>query len=169
MRGIAVLTSKRVLSRSAVRRRFRADGHAVGSILAKNSDYTARRQTLIGVARAIAKAQLFQYTNPEAAIRIHWKVYPQTAPRDGITDAAIKRELNVLAVRTKLISKNAMNTNKWGDLPRDVMEKFQAYLVETEVVPKAIDVGAYYTNDLIDEINKFDEAAVVKRAREFKF
>jgi NitT/TauT family transport system substrate-binding protein len=146
----------------------RADGHAVGSILAKNSDYTARRKTLIGVARAIARAQLFQYTNPEAAIRIHWKVYPQTAPRDGITDAAIKRELNVLAVRTKLISKNAMNTNKWGDLPRDVMEKFQAYLVETEVVPKAIDVGTYYTNDLIDEINKFDEAAVVKRAREFK-
>jgi len=40
--------------------------------------------------------------------------------------------------------------------------------VETEVVPKAIDVGTYYTNDLIDEINKFDEAAVVKRAREFK-
>jgi len=146
----------------------RADGHAVGSILVKSADFTARRKTLIGVARAIAKAQLFQYTNPEAAIRIHWKVYPQTAPRDGITDEAIKRELNVLAVRTKLISKNAMNTDKWGDLPRPVMEKFQAYLVETEVLPKAVDVGTYYTNDLIDEINKFDEAAVVKRAREFK-
>jgi NitT/TauT family transport system substrate-binding protein len=153
---------------SSIIRDPRADGHAVGSILAKNSDFTARRKTLVGVARAIAKAQLFQYTNPEAAIRIHWKVYPQTAPRDGITDAAVKRELNVLAVRTKLISKNAMNTNKWGDLPRDVMEKFQAYLVETEVVPKAIDVGSYYTNDLIDEINKFDEAAIVKHARDFK-
>jgi NitT/TauT family transport system substrate-binding protein len=153
---------------SQVIRDPRADGHAVGSILAKNADFTARRKTLIGVARAIAKAQLFQYTNPEAAIRIHWKVYPQTAPRDGITDEAIKRELNVLSVRTKLISKNAMNTNKWGDLPRPVMEKFQAYLVETEVVPKAIDVATYYTNDLIDEINKFDEAAVTRRAREFK-
>ena len=41
-------------------------------------------------------------------------------------------------------------------------------LVETEVVPKAIDVATYYTNDLIDEINKFDEAAVTRRAREFK-
>lgn len=146
----------------------RADGHAVGSILAKSSDYTARRKTLIGVARAIAKAQLFQYTNPEAAIRIHWKLYPQTAPREGITDAAVKRELNVLAVRTKLISKNAMNTNKWGDVPREVMEKFQTYLVETEVVPKAIDVGNYYTNDFIDEINKFDEAAVIRQAKGFK-
>jgi len=146
----------------------RADGHAVGSILAKTADYTARRKTLIGVARAIAKAQLFQYTSPEAAIRIHWKVYPQTAPRDGITDAAVKRELNVLAVRTVLISKNALKTNKWGDLPREVMEKFQAYLVETEVVPKTVDVSTYYTNDLIDEINRFDEAAIVKQAREFK-
>ena len=153
---------------SSIIRDPRADGHAVGSILAKNADYTARRKTLIGVARAIAKAQLFQYTNPEAAIRIHWKVYPQTAPRDGVTDAAVKRELNVLAVRTVLISKNAMKTNKWGDLPRDVMEKFQSYLVETEALPKAQDVGSYYTNDLIDEINKFDEAAVIRQAREFR-
>jgi NitT/TauT family transport system substrate-binding protein len=146
----------------------RADGHAVGSIVAKTADYSKRRKTLIGVGRAIAKAQLFQYTNPEAAIRIHWKVYPQTAPRDGITDAAIKRELNVLAVRTKLISKEAMNTHKWGDVPRDVMEKFQAYLVETEVLPKAVNVDNYYTNDLIDEINKFDEDAIVRQARGFK-
>jgi NitT/TauT family transport system substrate-binding protein len=146
----------------------RADGHAVGSIVAKNADFTGRRKTLIGVGRAIAKAQLFQYTNPEAAIRIHWKVYPQTAPRDGITDAAVKRELNVLAVRTVLISKNAMKTNKWGDVPRGVMEKFQGYLVETEVLPKAVDVGTYYTNDLIEEINKFDESAIIKQAREFK-
>ncbi|HEX6002475.1 MAG TPA: ABC transporter substrate-binding protein [Burkholderiales bacterium] len=146
----------------------RAVGHAVGSIVAKTADYSKRRKTLIGVGRAIAKAQLFQYTNPEAAIRIHWKVYPQTAPRDGITDAAIKRELNVLAVRTKLISKNAMNTNRWGDVPREVMEKFQAYLVETEVLPKAVNVDNYYTNDFIDEINKFDEGAIVKQARGFK-
>jgi NitT/TauT family transport system substrate-binding protein len=156
------------ISFSNIIRDPRADGHAVGSILAKNADYTARRKTLIGVARAIAKAQLFQYTNPEAAIRIHWKAYPQTAPREGVTDVAVKRELNVLAVRTALISKNAMKTNKWGDVPRDVMEKFQAYLVETEVLPKAQDVGTYYTNDLIDEINKFDEAAIIKQAREFK-
>jgi len=146
----------------------RADGHVVGSILAKNTDFTARRKVLIGMGRAIAKAQLFQYTNPEAAIRIHWKVYPQTAPRDGVTDAAVKRELNVLAVRKILISKNAMKTNKWGDVPHDVMEKFQGYLVETEALPRAMNVDAYYTNDLIDEINKFDEAAIVKQAREFK-
>ncbi len=146
----------------------RADGHAVGSILAKNADYKTRRQTLIGVGRAIAKAQLFQLTNPEAAVRIHWKVYPQTAPRTGITDAAVKNELNVLAVRTVLISKNPMKTNRWGDVPIDVMEKFQAYLVETEVLPKAVDVRTYYTNDLIDEINKFDETAIIRQAQGYK-
>lgn len=146
----------------------RADGHAVGSIVVKNADFKARRQTLIGMARAIAKAQLFQDTNPEAAVRIHWTVYPQTAPRTGVTDAAVRNELNVLAVRKILISKNAMKTNRWGDVPRDVMDKFQAYLVETEVLPKAVDVSLYYTNELIDEINKFDEAAIVRQASGFK-
>ncbi|MGZ8155247.1 MAG: ABC transporter substrate-binding protein [Burkholderiales bacterium] len=153
---------------SNIIRDVRAEGHAVGSILAKNADFKTRRQTLIGVARAIAKAQLFQLTNPEAAVRIHWKVYPQTAPRTGITDAAVRNELNVLAVRTGLISKNAMKTSRWGDVPFDVMEKFQAYLVETEALPKAVDVRTYYTNDLIDEINKFDEAAIVRQAQGFK-
>ena len=35
-------------------------------------------------------------------------------------------------------------------------------------LPKAVDVGTYYTNDLIEEINKFDESAIIKQAREFK-
>ena len=61
----------------------------------------------------------------------------------------------MLAVRTVLISKNALKTNKWGDLPREVMEKFQAYLVETEVVPKTVDVSTYYTNDLIGADQSF--------------
>lgn len=138
------------------------------SVLAKNDDFAKRKDVLIGLARGIAKAQLFQETNPEAAIRIHWKVYPQTAPRAGITDAAIKKELEILAVRRPILARNAVGTNRWGDVPRDQMEDFQRYLVATDLLPKEIDVTRYYTNDLIAEINKFDASAVAKQAREYK-
>jgi NitT/TauT family transport system substrate-binding protein len=146
----------------------RAEFHAVGSILAKNADFKERRSMLVGIARGIARAQLFQLTNPEAAVRIHWKAYPQTAPRTGVTDDAVREQVKVLAVRTRLISKDAWNTRRWGDIPRDSMEKFQAYLVETAALPQAQDVARYYTNDLIDEINRFDEAAVVRQAKAFR-
>ena len=113
----------------------RANTHIAGSIVAKNEDYTKRRPVLIGVARAMAKAQAFQDANPEATVRIHWKVYPNTAPKDGITDAAVKRETEILAVRKAITVRNSMSTNRWGDVPRELMEKFQAYLVQTEVLP----------------------------------
>lgn len=145
----------------------RAQYFAVGSIVVKNADLKERRQMLVGLARAIAKAQLFQETNPEAAVRIHWKVYPQTA-RGGGSDEAIRNEMKVLAVRKDLMSRTAWNTTKYGDQPREVIQKFQEYLVATEVLPQAIEVERYYTNELIDEINRFDYAAIARQARGFR-
>jgi NitT/TauT family transport system substrate-binding protein len=145
----------------------RAQHFAVGSIVVKNADVKERRQMLVGLARAIAKAQLFQETNPEATVRIHWKNYPQTA-RGGGSEEAVKNEMKVLAVRKDIMSRTAWNTTKFGDQPREVIEKFQEYLVATEVLPQAMDVGRYYVNDLIDEINRFDHAAIIKQAREYR-
>jgi NitT/TauT family transport system substrate-binding protein len=145
----------------------RARNFAVGSIVVKSSDLTERRQMMVGLGRAIAKAQLFQETNPEATIRIHWKVYPQTS-RDGGSDAAIQKEIKVLAVRRPLMSRTAWGTTKFGDQPKEVIGDFQDYLVATEVLSKAMDIDRYYTNDLIDEINRFDHAAIIKQAKEYK-
>jgi NitT/TauT family transport system substrate-binding protein len=145
----------------------RARNFAVGSLVVKNSDLTKRRQMLVGLGRAIAKAQLFQEMNPEATIRIHWKVYPQTA-RGGGSDEAIAKELKVLAVRKQLMSRTAWDTTKYGDQPKEVIEKFQDYLITIGVLSKAMDVERYYTNDLIDEINRFDRAAIIKQAKEYK-
>ncbi|MCC7487461.1 MAG: ABC transporter substrate-binding protein [Burkholderiales bacterium] len=145
----------------------RAQSFAVGSIVVKNADFKEKRRMLVGLARAIAKAQLFQVTNPEATVRIHWKVYPQTA-RGGGSDEAVANEVKVLAVRTAIISRTAWGTTKFGDQPRKVMEGFQDYLVATEVLPQSLPVERYYTNDLIDEANRFDAAAVEKQAREYR-
>ena len=59
-------------------------------------------------------------------------------------------------------SRNAGGTGRFGDMPREGLEKFQEYLVATGVLPGTIDVGRYATNDLIAEINDFDADAVSK-------
>ena len=67
-------------------------------------------------------------------------------------------------------SRNAAGTGRFGDMPREGLEKFQNYLVATGVLPGTIDVAQWYaTNDLIAEINDFDADAVAKMAREYKF
>jgi NitT/TauT family transport system substrate-binding protein len=146
----------------------RAATSFAGSIVVRGEDLKKRPQVFIGLARGIAKGQLFQESNPTASVLVHWKVYPQSVPRDGKTPAIIKRTGTVASVRLPIQSRNAFGTGHYGDLPEDHVKKFQTYLVETGQLPKAIDPHSYYTNELISQINKFDPAPVVKQAKEFK-
>jgi len=146
----------------------RADSSISGSIIVRGADLKKRPEVFVGLARGIAKAQLFQATNPDAAVKIHWKVYPQSVPRQGKTAAVLKRAATVASVRIPIQSRNAFKTGNFGDLPADHMKKFQEYLAETKQLPKEIDINAYYTNALIPKINDFDAAAIVKQAKDYK-
>ena len=71
-----------------------------------------------------------------------------------------------MAVRRQKNSKNALGTGRYGDVPLTSMVKFQDYLLETDQAKKKMDVNDYLSNELIDDINKFDEAAVIAKAKE---
>ena len=143
--------------------------YTFASNLTVNDDDFARIEgILIGVARGIAKAQVFSEQNPEAAVRIHWKVFPQSAPREGVSDAAVKQEAQILKVRVQMQSQNAVGTNRYGDIPLDQIKQVEDYLVATKQLEKTLDPNEYYNNGLIDKVNAFDHAAVVKLAKEYK-
>lgn len=146
----------------------RADTSIAGSIVVRAEDLEKRPQVLIGLARGIAKAQVFQQANPAASVLIHWKAYPQSVPREGKTPEALQKAATVASVRIPIQSRNAFGTGKFGDLPADHVEKFQQYLVATGQLPKVADVKSYYTNILIPKINDFDEAAIVQDAKNYK-
>ena len=146
----------------------RADTSIAGSIVVRGEDLKKRPQVLIGLARAIAKAQLFQQINPGASVKIHWKAYPQSVPREGETPEIFKKTTTVASVRIPIQSRNAFGTGQYGDLPADHMKKFQEYLVTTGQLPEAIDIDKYYTNELIAKINDFDTAVVQQQAKNFK-
>jgi NitT/TauT family transport system substrate-binding protein len=145
----------------------RAEYFVAGSLTVNEQDLTDRRDALIGLARGIAKAQLFQEYNPEASVRIHWTVYPQSAPRE-VTDEAIAKEVAIIATRTDIQSEDIVGTGNFGDIPPENMEAFQAYLKAVGELDEEIDVGRYYTNELIDEINDFDRQAIIERAQSFE-
>ena len=153
------------LPMSKIIRDPRAKNYISGSIVVQNEDYTNRQAMLIGLALGIAKGQVFQETNPEAAVRVHWKVYPNTAPRGGVTQEEVEKAVEVNKASTKLIARDALGTGRFGDMPRERMEDFQRYLVTTGVIPKEIGVEAYYTEELIPKINDFDANAIISLAK----
>jgi NitT/TauT family transport system substrate-binding protein len=146
----------------------RAAQYISGCIVVLSEDLDRRKNMYIGLARAIAKGQTFQEANPEASVRIHWKVYPNNSPRAGITDEEVRKTIEVNKSSDEILRRNALGTNRYGDVPRQDMEKLQLYLVTTGVVPKEIDVSSYYTNDLIDQINAFDANTIVALAKSYK-
>lgn len=146
----------------------RAKNFIAGSLTTSAENLEKRRKMLIGVARGLAKAAVFEANNPEAAIRIHWKVYPQGAPRGGITPEAIAEELKVTSARYPKHARGMMGTGKFGDIPKANMDDFQNYLVETGQLAEKLPVERYYTNELIDEINAFDEKKIVEQAKTIK-
>jgi NitT/TauT family transport system substrate-binding protein len=137
------------------------------SLVVRVDNLEKRRKEMVGLARGIAKAQLFESANLEAAARIHWDVFPQSAPREGVTPEAAAEMVKVLEVRQEIQGRDAFGTGKFGDLPPEYMAKFQDFLVETDQLEKKIDPTQYYTNDLIDDINSFDVGAVIEAAKTF--
>ena len=111
---------------------------------------------------------MFSEKNPQAAVRIHWKVFPQSAPREGVTDDAVKQEAEVLKVRVQMQSQNAVGTGRYGDMPIDQIKQVEDYFIATKQVEKTMDPNEYYSNELIEKINAFDHAAIVKLAKEYK-
>src|SRR5262249_39633018 len=75
----------------------------LGQTLATRDDYLAENpDVLVGFARGVAKATLFGLTNPEAAVRIHWKLFPASKPQGGDDAKLLKDALHVFDARFAL-------------------------------------------------------------------
>jgi NitT/TauT family transport system substrate-binding protein len=138
-----------------------------GPGLATRRDYLQKnRQVLIGVGRAVAKSALFMLTNPEAAVRIHWKMYPERRPQGVAADKALRDAVAVLRVENESVKFSDNVTQKlFGHY---TPESWMQYLRVYNYADKISDPSRFYTNELIAEINKFDRDKVIAQAREFR-
>lgn len=139
-------------------------GAVFGPGLFARRDYiAANREALIGLGRAVAKSTLFLITNPEAAILIHWKIYPQQMPRGVPKEKALADTLAVLKVQIEGLRPES--SGLYGDYPPT---SWQHYASVFGFADKITNVSDFYTNDLIAEINNFDHAAVIAEAKNFR-
>jgi NitT/TauT family transport system substrate-binding protein len=137
-------------------------------ILAREETIATRRTEAIAIAQSFAKGSIFAMANPEAAVRIVWEVWPHTKPTGKDDATALDDELKILSVRANHWRREPVGAERWGESVERHYVAFLDFLYEQNVIRERVDGRDMYTNALIDEINKFDEAAIVKMAKDYK-
>lgn len=144
-----------------------------GWICVKKQSLKDDRKSFVGLFRGIAKSTLFANANLDQAINLHWALYPESKPKTKTEDEARKELQFILKDRKQ----NWMRRDNDADkrIGASSVTEWKANIQsasETSKNPKlAAEIGdpnVVFTNELIDEVNDFDKAAVIKQAREFK-
>ena len=132
----------------------------------------ADRKAYVGLFRAAAKSTLFAHTNLDEAIKLHWELYLESRPKSK-TDAEGMQDVKVILARRKdnWIRREDDPEKRIGYMnPEDVKANLNLAVDITkdpQLPAKLGDVNKWVTNDLIDEVNAFDNEAVIKQAREY--
>jgi NitT/TauT family transport system substrate-binding protein len=119
-------------------------------------------------AQGIAKGVVFTLANPEAAVRIHWARYPASKPTNMPEDQALREAVHVLQARLAKYQIVGRADPRFGAFTRDEWTSTQSFFLDVGFINKKPDVGEYFSNDLIDEVNNFDKSAIVKQAEFYK-
>lgn len=136
-------------------------------------DLTENRKQYVGLFRAMAKSTLFARANLDQAINLHWARYPESKPKSKTEDEG-RQEFKTILARRKdnWVRKDDDPEKRHGYITPSDAEANLVLASEITKDPglaaKLGDLGKWYSNDLIEEVNAFDKAAIIKQAREFK-
>jgi NitT/TauT family transport system substrate-binding protein len=111
---------------------------------------------------------VFAIANPEAAIRILWSEFPQTKATGKDEATALKDDLLTLEARAKNWRFEPVDGKRWGD---NVEKNYQAYLdwlLAQGVLKAKADAKDLVTNELLDDVNKFNPDAIRAEAKAYK-
>ena len=137
-----------------------------GACLFARRDYIARnRKTVVGVGRAVAKSTVFLMNNPEAAIRLHWKTFPEQVPQGVAPEKALQDSLRVMQAQIEGLSFQDNDTvRKFGYFrPQSVAALLDVFGWNAVQNP-----SDFFTNELIEEINAFDVAKIAELAKGYR-
>jgi NitT/TauT family transport system substrate-binding protein len=130
-------------------------------MIADHPDLVAR------FGRAVAEGTVACLANPQGCLDAYWKHYPKPAPDE---DAALQHEMPLL--KTRLDNMEVWDdgeTHKYGLFhDRDWTTEIESLRVGGLLDNSEIKLDTLYTNQFVDQYNKFDPAVIVARAKAYK-
>jgi NitT/TauT family transport system substrate-binding protein len=123
------------------------------------------RAWAVGFARGVAKAEVFARANPEAAAYVFIQMFPEAAPKGKSLEAQVHAIVGPLSKRLKLYRSYNPAVKQWGYI--DPAE-WKAEVKFAGVENKIPDPSLFYTDDLIADINQFDEKKIKAQALAYR-
>lgn len=144
------------------------DRYPSNGFLALEESLKTRHREAVALGRGYAKGTIFALTNPEAAVHILYEVYPQTKPTGKDEASAVRDDTKVLLARGKNWSLEKAGVKQWGENSEANYAAYVDFLLKWGVILQKVDAKDLVTNELIDEINKFDPHAIAAEAKAYK-
>jgi NitT/TauT family transport system substrate-binding protein len=140
-------------------------GFQVAMVVQRKS-LSTQRDAAVGIARSVAKSTVFAMANLEAAVRLHFQVYPEQRGSDLSEAEAVRQGMAVLGARLANVGIRDSWTQKlWGwHEATDVEGYYRLLRGMGELQYDIPNVSRVYTNELIADINRFDVAHVKTEA-----
>lgn len=127
-----------------------------------------KRREMVAVAKGYAMGTVFAIANPEAAVRILYEVYPATKPTGKDEATAVRDDVKVLQARIVNWKLEKAGVKRWGENSEANYAAYTDFMLKWGIIKEKIDFRDLITNELIDDINKFDPAKVAAEAKGYK-
>lgn len=113
--------------------------------------------------RCVAQGAVYTAASPEAAVRAHWKVFPETKPTSLSDEEAMRQALHI--VRTRLEFLMPKPGIKWGEMPAGSVAATVGFMRQTGELKTDFDPNDLFTNAFVAATNDFDVAKVQAAAK----
>jgi NitT/TauT family transport system substrate-binding protein len=128
--------------------------------LLAHEDTKDDRDLLVALGRATAKGQLIAYTNLDAAVCI----LKEQIPEEFTDEEAGRASLESVIPITQAPEENGEYT--FGSLDADGWNTYVQIYIQGDVITEDIDMSQYVIDDLVEDINDFDQQEIVDMANE---
>lgn len=121
---------------------------------------------IIGLLRGIAKGVAFAKANPEAAVRIHWSVFPISKPASLSEEKAMANAL--VELNTQLNNMPDADKKVFGKVSLEDVQAVTKVMVDQKVIKTSFPPEQYYTDQFVQAANDIDVAAIAAKAKAHK-
>ena len=101
-------------------------------------------------------------------MKILYDVYPQTKPSGKTDEQALRDDVKTLLARAEHWKLEAGGVKRWGESSIKDFDAYEDFLLRWKVIQQKVPVTDVVSNELIDEVNRFDAAAVAAEAKAWK-
>lgn len=144
------------------------DHYPSNGFLALEDTLKSRRQDAVSLARGYAMGTVFAIANPEAAVRVLYEVFPQTKPTGKDEATAIRDDVKVLQARIVNWKLDKAGVAKWGENSEKNYAAYADFMHKYGIVKEKVPARDLVSNELIDEINRFDPAKIAAEAKSYR-